>query len=619
MRKNLKFKFVSFFLIFSIVFSLLPSLNTLQATSTHTWTTTENFITDIDILQLRTLNNKVVLNSRRSDVISIGWYHALALKDDGTMQVVGYNGYGELGLGNEIDSYDFTQMGADTWRVVAAGGDYSLGIKTNGTLWAWGYNGYGQLGLGDKLDRNTPTQVGSDNSWVDVVVGAYGHAIGLKSNGTLWAWGYNSDDDEWPLGLGQEVDEALVPTQIGTDTDWVSISTGRSHSVALKNNGTLWSWGENWEGSLGLGDENIRYTPVQIGTDTDWVKADAGYHYTIAIKADGTLWSWGNNSLGQLGLGDTTKRILPTQVGIDHTWSLVSLSNYNESSFAIKEDGTLWSWGSNIGGELGLNDKIDRYEPVQVGSDSDWVQLSANSGSNKSSVLSIKENQTLWGWGLNDNGCGDGCGQAGLGDGVLEALVPTQVGSETDWAQPTDTYVASGTLSNLTYDAGSEVIWSELLWSTDSLPSGTSIKFKVRTSDDGSNYSAWSEYFTQNNTSSTSGEGNLSGVNPSRYIQLEATLSTSDTSVTPTLNSFSVNYIEPSTGSRAKNDRLIPLDDVIKIVATTTINTATTTAEEVKKQLILSIDKLLRLQMRLLIDLISDEIEVLNRETTQSP
>ena len=123
--------------------------------------------------------------------------------------------------------------------------------------------------------------------------------------------------------------------------NWASVSGG-VHTIAIKTDGTLWSWGYNGWGQLGLGDTTQRTTPTQVGTETTWASVSGGDYYTIAIKTDGTLWSWGYNSYGQLGLGDTSQRSTTTQVGTETTWA--SVSGAGSHTIAIKTDGTLWSW-----------------------------------------------------------------------------------------------------------------------------------------------------------------------------------------------------------------------------------------------------------------------------------
>jgi alpha-tubulin suppressor-like RCC1 family protein len=142
---------------------------------------------------------------------------------------------------------------------------------------------------------NIPIQIGTANDWQSIYAGC-GHSFAIKTNGTLWAWGWNSIGQ---LGTGTN---SHVPIQVGTSTNWQSASAGGTHSVALKTDGTLWAWGSNQYGQLGNGTTNNSYVPIQIGTATDWQNVSAGlYWHTTALKTDGTLWAWGDNEYGQLG------------------------------------------------------------------------------------------------------------------------------------------------------------------------------------------------------------------------------------------------------------------------------------------------------------------------------
>ena len=169
--------------------------------------------------------------------------------------------------------------------------------KTVPGLWTWGGNGFGALGLNNTTNQSSPVQVGTLTNWRSVPAGN-GYSAAVKSDGTLWSWGYNAAG---PLGLGNTTSRSS-PVQVGTLATWRLVSTGSRgdpHTAAIRTNGTLWIWGYNAYGQLGLGDASNRSSPVQIGTLTNWKSVGCGFDHTAAIKTDGTLWSWGYNGSGQ--------------------------------------------------------------------------------------------------------------------------------------------------------------------------------------------------------------------------------------------------------------------------------------------------------------------------------
>jgi len=179
-------------------------------------------------------------------------------------------------------------------------------------------------------------------------------------------------------------------TLVGNDTNWVAIGAGSNHCIALKANGSLWTWGSNTMGQLGDGTTTDIYLPTQVGTKTDWKQADGGDAFTMAVKTDGTLWGWGNNASGQLGDGTNVNKLTPTQIGTDHNWMYVSCG----ASFtvALKTNGTLWTWGDNASGQLCDGTVINRNTPRQIGIDLDWHKIAAG-GNN---FAAIKTDSTVW-------------------------------------------------------------------------------------------------------------------------------------------------------------------------------------------------------------------------------
>lgn len=350
------------------------------------------------------------INAQCWQKISAGNDFTLAIKSDGTLWAWGNNDAGELGDGTNIDKYTTTQIGTATdWQSVAAGSSNSYALKTNGTLWAWGNGGLGQLGngglvLGDPGFNDTnytyiPIQVGTDSNWQNVKSGT-GHVVALKSNGTIWAWGYNAYGQvgDGTGGDGSNFNIKKYPTQIGTANNWQFIDCGFRSSFAIKNDGSLWAWGRNDYGQLGDGTNVDKNTPVQIGNANNWYRVSISGDATLALKTDGTLWSWGRNVNWQLGTGQSMPNTnVPIQVGTATNWQSISAGGVQ--STAIKTDGTLWVWGEGFYG-FGDGTNTPKDIPTQIGTATDWQTISA--GGVHTAV--IKTNNTLWNWGWNSSG-----------------------------------------------------------------------------------------------------------------------------------------------------------------------------------------------------------------------
>ena len=310
-------------------------------------------------------------------------------------------------------------------------------------LFTWGYNSSGQLGLGDISNRSSPVQVGSGTDWASSAGKLTGHSNNgsrgihaIKTGGTLWSWGYNGEGE---LGLG-DTSHRSSPVQVGSGTDWSVVAAGQVGSSgavvgAIKTGGTLWTWGSYGGGASKataamfgrgpIGYENFS-NPVQVGALNDWSKLVATFGSMLSIKTDGTLWGWGYNGSGELGLGDRTLRSSPAQIGSGTDWSYITGGIWNPCFFAIKSDHTLWAVGSDplAYGVLGLGDIVSRSSWTQVGSLLDWAVVSSTGHS----TLAIKTDGTLWGWGSNFNG------ELGLGNRNKYSS-PMQVGSLLTWAK----------------------------------------------------------------------------------------------------------------------------------------------------------------------------------------
>ncbi len=301
------------------------------------------------------------------------------------------------------------------WKVLESGANHTVAIHQNGTLWAWGSNSQGEIGDGTTNHSNVPKLINSSTNWVSISAG-HAHNSALKSDGTIWVWGYDVFN---ALGLGG-VTQVNNPTRIGTASNWVSISAGHDISFAIKVDGSLWGWGLNLHGEVGDGTITPKLIPTRIGIENNWKKVYAGDGFVAAIKTDGTLWTWGNNGFGELGIGNYFEHYTPIQVGTDTNW--LSVSPAMTFGLGLKTNGTIWAWGSNSTGEFGNGTFTSQASPIQLGTDTDWKKIETGN----SNSFFIKNNGTLWSCGYNFAGM--------LGNGtVLDSNVLTQLGTDTDW------------------------------------------------------------------------------------------------------------------------------------------------------------------------------------------
>lgn len=321
----------------------------------------------------------------RSNFISIG-----------NAFTAGYDGYGQLGNGSTNNIYwaPYNLPSTVYWTNTSMIAYSFYGIKSDGTLWGCGLNNQGQLGQGDTVNRSSPTQIGNLTNWKTLATFDMGDsnqsitiAAAIKTDGTLWTWGNNSNGG---LGLGDTVNRSS-PVQVGSYTNWKSVvvysySYNNYDSVfALKTDGTLWSWGANTYGVLGQNNTISISSPVQVGLLTNWAQISS----SSAIKTDGTFWAWGQKTV----FGDTTLRSSPIQVGKLSNWKQIS------GNCGVKTDGTLWVWGSNSYGQLGLSDTISRSSPTQVGILTNWYQASGTNSGNIATAIKI--DGSLWLVGAN--------------------------------------------------------------------------------------------------------------------------------------------------------------------------------------------------------------------------
>ncbi|MFD4318586.1 RCC1 domain-containing protein [Streptomyces sp. NPDC058548] len=309
---------------------------------------------------------------------------ALALLDDGTVLSWGGNTSGQLGDGTTTQrGFPATVAGlSGVSAISAAGGPFALAVR-GGRVLAWGTNAYGQLGNGfttpDTAGLATrPVAVQSLNKVKDVSAGCE-HSVALREDGTVWTWGRNQFGQ---LGNGTDVDRNTPQKVPGLD-DVVAVTTGCLHTLALTAGGTVKGWGHNGSGQLGDDSTEHRKVPVDVRHLDGVTKVFAGAYQSYALLDDGTVRAWGNNSNGQLGDGSTVNRTTPVPVP--------GLSDVQEMAggwvhtLAVLSDQSVLAWGNNSNGQLGNGTTDSSPTPVTALPAGSGVSRVAASVANKSS------------------------------------------------------------------------------------------------------------------------------------------------------------------------------------------------------------------------------------------
>ena len=276
----------------------------------------------------------------------------------------------------------------------------SFAIKENGTLWSWGGNVIGQLGTGDKQAYISPVQIGNEKTWQSIFSGFECSTIAMKKDGTVWSWGNNTFGQ---LGLNSTLHRSS-PVQIGSSTSWNKVCMGQTHVLAIKDDNTIWSWGSNYNGELGQNDTVHRSDPTQIGVATNWTRCFAGKQISAATNADGELFVWGLNDVGQLGKNNTTNLYVPTKLGTENTWDNIGVGS---ASIIVTKNivepapvaGSMFVWSNNSNGSAGIGFPypLALSSPAQIrGGGDNWLQITGRNA--------IKSDGTLWTWGDLVNG-----------------------------------------------------------------------------------------------------------------------------------------------------------------------------------------------------------------------
>lgn len=357
-------------------------------------------------------------NSRQSNIkeikvtiqykdVATGYSHVLVLDEEGNIYSWGSYSNGNLGLTNFYQYYEpeYIQMKEKVkFKKIASKSNHNVALDSEGKLWYWG--DYMEISTRHTYS-NVPVQVQSDETikFIEIATGEYSN-LALDEEGNIWSWGNNRFGQ---LGNGT-VSELYtrIPQRIEIEENikFKKISGGCDSNLALDKEGNIWSWGRNVSGELGDGTTTDSYVPkkIQIEGNVKFKEIKKGTWYSMAIDEEGNIWSWGRNGLGQLGDGTTVDSYIPKKIQTDQNVRFSQISLYSDTSMAIDEKGNLWEWGCNSNGEFGDGTTVDSYIPKKIQIDGDIKLKKIEAGYFIS--FAIDEDRNLWSWGYNNSSVG---------------------------------------------------------------------------------------------------------------------------------------------------------------------------------------------------------------------
>ncbi|OPY29965.1 MAG: Regulator of chromosome condensation (RCC1) repeat protein [Methanocella sp. PtaU1.Bin125] len=371
--------------------------------------------------------------------VSAAFAHTVVLLDDGTVWTWGWadTPWGILGTGSDQSDGGYRQV-TGLPRIVAIDASFktSLAIDADGRVWAWGDNEYGQCGNEGSAAFFSPVRIDGLSNIVQVSCGGINCAA-LDSDGHVWTWG---DNKYGQLGAGGAYGKSYRPIRVNSVDNVKMVAAGNGYTVVLKNDGTVWAWGENDLGMAGAGDKSNVLRPQQIQGLSDIVKIDAGYDHTLALRKDGTVWGWGDGAQNKIGNGqgfyDTVA--VRTAARCSGLSNIVDVQASDQASMALAGDGSVYGWGSAIDGQFGNSVDISEPagSPVKVPGLTDVVAIAAGYGHR----AVIKKDGSVWMWGRNQ----EDQIQPGLGKKVLAPVKKLEGSGTTVVQQPTIPPAATG-------------------------------------------------------------------------------------------------------------------------------------------------------------------------------
>lgn len=299
-------------------------------------------------------------------------------------------------------------------------------IDFEGTPWGCGSSANGEIGNAAVISFSNPTDVSTTKKFRSWAQGCGGITLGIDAWGDAYAWGLNDDGQ---LGVGGVVPRS-TPTAVNGGLKWKQLAkggnTGTTHCLGITTDGTPYAWGLNLNGQLGLGDVTPRSSPVAVLGSLKFKQIIAGGRSgggsSLGLTFDGRAYAWGFNDRGQLGTGDVTPRSSPVAVVGNLRFKQVAITGNGNSPgtsmCGITPEGVAYAWGSNIHGQLGTGDVVDRSSPTLVLGGLRFKQIAASNG-----FHAVTANGTGYGWGLNE------FGQLGLGDITPRSSPVAMVGS----------------------------------------------------------------------------------------------------------------------------------------------------------------------------------------------